>query len=142
MAIQKSKRKITAEDRKIILSNFKINVLSIVFISVLMIASFLYFTTKIPLNLIIIFALFPILVITILMGLPLLYRNKHIYTGTISKKFEENTLQNGTLYYVCLDDTLFYFDREKKLYDTLKIGQKIEFHCLSRKKIFYHIVLS
>lgn len=142
MAIQKSKRKITAEDRKIILSNFKINVLSTVFISVLMIAPFLYFTTKMPLNLIIIFALFPILVIAIIMGLPLLYRNKHIYTGTISKKFEENTLQNGTLYYVCLDDTLFYFDREKNLYDTLKIGQKIEFHCLSRKKIFYHVILS
>lgn len=39
-----------------------------------------------------------------------------------NKKFEENTLQNGTLYYVCLNDTLFCFDREKKLYDTLKIG--------------------
>lgn len=142
MAIQKSKRKITAEDRKIILSNFKINVLSIVFISVLMIASFLYFTTKIPLNLIVIFALFPILVIALITILPLLYRNKHIYTGTISKKFEENTSQNGTLYYVCLDDTLFYFDRKKNLYDTLKIGQKIEFHCLSRKKIFYHVILS
>lgn len=142
MAIQKSKRKITAEDRKIILSNFKINVLSIVFISVLMIASFLYFTIKIPLNLIVIFALFPILVIALITILPLLYRNKHIYTGTISKKFEENTSQNGTLYYVCLDDTLFYFDRKKNLYDTLKIGQKIEFHCLSRKKIFYHVILS
>ena len=142
MAIQKSKHKITAEDRKIILSNFKINVLCTVFFSVLMITTFLYFTTKIPLNLIIIFALFPILVIAIIMGLPLLYRNKHIYIGTISKTFEENTSQNGTLYYVCLDDTLFYFDREKKLYDPLKIGQKVEFHCLSRKKIFYHVILS
>ena len=35
MAIQKSKHKITAEDRKIILSNFKINVLCTVFFSVL-----------------------------------------------------------------------------------------------------------
>lgn len=141
MAIQKSKCKITAEDRKIILSNFKINMLSTVFISVLMIASFLYFTTNIQLNLIIIFALFPILVIALITILPLLYRNKHIYIGTISKKFEENTLQNGTLYYVCLDDTLFYFDRGEKLYNTLKIGQKVEFHCLSRKKVFYHVVL-
>lgn len=142
MAIQKSKHKITVEDRKIILSNFKINVLSIVFFSVLMITPFLYFLTKIPLNLIIIFALFPILVIALITILPLLYRNKHIYIGTISKKIKENTLQNGTLYYVYLDDTLFYFDREKNLYDTLKIGQKVEFHCLSRKKIFYHVVLS
>ncbi len=141
MAVQKSKCKITAEDRKIILSNFKINMLSTVFISVLMIASFLYFTTNIHLNLIIIFALFPILVIALITILPLLYRNKHIYISTISKKFEENTLQNGTLYYVCLDDTLFYFDRGEKLYNTLKIGQKVEFHCLSRKKVFYHVVL-
>ncbi|MDD3005319.1 hypothetical protein [Flavobacterium sp.] len=124
MAIQKSKCKITAEDRKIILSNFKINVLSTVFISVFMITSFLYFTTKMPLNLIIIFALFPILAIALITILPLLYRNKHIYTGTISKKFEENTLQNGTLYYVCLDDTLFYFDREKNYMTRLKLDKK------------------
>lgn len=124
MAIQKSKRKITAEDRKIILSNFKINVLSTVFFSILMIASFLYFTTKMPLNLIIIFALFPILVIAIIMGLPLLYRNKHIYTGTISKKNEENTSQNGTLYCICLDDTLFYFDRGKNYIIRLKLDKK------------------
>lgn len=124
MAIQKSKCKITAEDRKIILSNFKINVLSTVFISVFMITSFLYFTTKIPLNLIVIFALFPILVIALITILPLLYRNKHIFIGTISKKFQENTLQNGTLYYVSLDDTLFYFDRKKNYIIRLKLDKK------------------